>query len=262
MTGWVAGAIAVGSALNNAASARQAASMQADAAQRAQEAQAAQLAQARGDNAPFRDTGVAANARLKQMLGLDPNYTGADSGSLMKHFGQSDLENDPVYQNGLKFGLDQGTGAINARATQAGNYDSGATLKALARYANDYGSTKGNEAFNRFNVNQGNDFNRLSGISGTGQTATAQTQAAGTNATNQISDLMTQGGNANAAGVVGGANAWGQAGQSYLNYQNQQDQNQLLTQMMNRKYGGTNVSSNNSLAGTPVSENDYTSMSL
>jgi len=51
-------------------------------------------------------------------------------GSLLKKFSTTDLEADPVYQSGLKFGLDQGTGAINARATQMGGYDSGATLQA------------------------------------------------------------------------------------------------------------------------------------
>ena len=253
---WVAAAVAVGGYLLNNNAARSAASQQADAAKQAQEAQAQQLAQSRADNAQYLQTGAAANSKLKGLLGLDQNYTGTDAGSLTRNFAQSDLEADPVYQNGLKFGLDQGTGAINARATQAGSYDSGSTLKALARYANDYGSTKANESYNRFNQNQGNIFNRLSGISGTGQTAVGQVGAAGTNAANNISELQTQIGNAGAAGVIGGANAFNTAGQNYLNYNNQQNQNALLRDILNRQ-GGSNVVSGGSTQGTAVNPSDW-----
>ena len=119
---------------------------------------------------------------------------------------------DQFYQSGLKFGLDQGTGAINARAIAGGGYDSGATLKALTRYANDYGSTKANEVYNR-----------LAGLQGSGMLATNQTQAAGQNMANQVSEFNTQAGNARAAGIIGGARAWTDAlktmNQGYNNYQ-------------------------------------------
>lgn len=153
----------------------------------------------------------------------DPNY-----GSLLKKFSAEDLEADPVYQSGLKFGLDQGTGAINSRASALGQYDSGATLKALTRYANDYGSTKANESYNRYNNDNTNIYNRLAGISGAGQTATNQVAAAGANASNQIGGALSDMGNARAAGIVGGANAWGNALTSGANaYQNQQFLNML-----------------------------------
>lgn len=172
----------------------------------------------------------------------DSNY-----GSLLKKFSASDLQNDPVYQSGLQFGLDQGTGALNARATQTGSYDSGATLKALTRYANDYGTTKANESYNRYNADQTNIYNRLAGISGTGQTAANNVATLGANTANNISNLMTGAGNASAAGIVGGANAWGNALQSgvnsYNNYQNNQTLKQLLAQ--NNGYQPTYGSWNN-----------------
>lgn len=168
---------------------------------------------------------------------------GGDYGSLLRKFGLSDLEADPVYQTGLKFGLDTGTNAINQRAIAGGGYNSGSTLKALTRYGTDYGSTKANEAYNRYNNDQTNIYNRLAGISGTGQTATNQIQAAGANATNNITDLTTQAGNARAAGIVGGANAWGNAltgiGTTYQN-------NQILKALQNggsRNYYGGGTSS-------------------
>src|SRR4029077_7488878 len=105
---------------------------------------------------------------------------------LLRRFSADDLQKDPVYQSGLQFGLDQGAGAINSRAIAGGGYDSGATIKALTRFANDYGSTKANESYNRYNQDQSNIYNKLAGITGTGQTATNQVGAAGQNMVNQL----------------------------------------------------------------------------
>lgn len=166
----------------------------------------------------------------------DPAY-----GSLLKSFSAQDLANDPVYNSGLQFGLNQGTGAINQRALQSGSYDSGATLKALTQYANDYGSTKANDAYNRFNTNQSNVFNRLSGIAGTGQQAVNQVQTAGTNEANQISNSLSDAGNARSAGIIGGSNAWGSALSGvngvYQNYNSNQTLQQLLKQNQQPNYG-------------------------
>jgi len=117
------------------------------------------------------------------------------------------LNADPVYQSGLQFGLGEGEKAINARAIQAGGYDSGATLKALNRFSQDYASTKGAESFNRFITQKGNTYNRLSGIAGSGQNAANMTgnlgAAYGTNAGNTMTGI----GNAQAAGQIGVGNA-------------------------------------------------------
>jgi hypothetical protein len=155
----------------------------------------------------YKNAGFDLGSSLTTQGGVaDPNY-----GSLLKKFSSADLNADPVYQSGLQFGLDQGTGAINARALAGGSYDSGATLKALTRYANDYGSTKANESYNRYNATNDSIYNKLAGVSGAGQTATQQVGSAGANAANQISGALTDQGSARAAGIVGGANAWGDA---------------------------------------------------
>ncbi len=182
----------------------------------------------------------------------DPAY-----GSLLRKFSTADIEADPVYKSGLQFGLDQGTSAINARALQTGNYDSGATLKALTRYANDYGSTKAEGAYNRYNADNTNIFNKLSGISGTAQVAANQVGSAGTNATNQISGDLTGAGNARAAGIVGGANAWGSGITGVANAYNTYDQNQRYKKLtgynsgsnMNATYGGQNLAQDDFSAG-------------
>jgi len=156
------------------------------------------------------------NAAVQAALAAQPpemvaNPNDPAFGSLARRFTMADRDADPVYQSGLQFGLDQGTGAVNARAMQAGNYDSGATLKALTRYSNDYGTTKAEGAYNRFNTDNTNTYNRLAGLSGAGQTATNQVSTAGSNMANQISGLNTDAGTARAAGIVGSGNAWGNA---------------------------------------------------
>lgn len=197
-----------------------------------------QYDQTRSDNAPFRETGVAANARLRQLLGLDSGYSGTDSGSLLRKFNSTDLNADPVYNSGLEFGAKEGADGINARAIATGGYDSGATLKALTRFGNDYGSTKANDSYNRYNTDTTNIFNRLSGVSGTGQTATNAVTAAGTNMANNISNDITGAGNARAAGIVGGANAWGGALSGVSGAINNYQNNQTLQALLNRNSGG------------------------
>ena len=199
---WWAAAGAVAGALIGGNSSRKAGNVAADSARAAGAESKRQFDLNRQDQLPFMETGVAANARLAGLLG--------PGGDLTRRFNSSDLAQDPVYQSGLKFGLDQGVGGINQRAMSGGSYDSGATLKALTRYANDYGSTKANESYNRFNTDQTNLFNRNAAVSGAGQVATNQVGAQGMQAAGQIGGYMTDAGSARSAGIVGGANAWGQ----------------------------------------------------
>lgn len=151
---------------------------------------------------------------------------------LLKKFSADDLNADPVYNAGLKFGLDRGTEGINSRALASGMYDSGATLKALTQFGNDYGSTKANDSYNRYTNDQSNTFNKLSGISGTGQVAVGQVASSGTNAANNVSSTMEGIGNSRAASIVGGANAWGNAGQGVTNAANNYQSNQRLNALL------------------------------
>lgn len=153
----------------------------------------------RADMEPWRQAGTFALSRL--VSGLGP------TGELYRNFTKADMEGDPVYQSGLDFGLSEGRKAIERRALASGGYDSGATLKALDRFATDYAGTKGNESFNRFQTQQGNQYNRLAGLAGTGQNSVNQVAALGTNTANNIAANTVSGGNARAASIVGGTNA-------------------------------------------------------
>jgi hypothetical protein len=132
-------------------------------------------------------------------------------GSLMKNFSASDLAADPVYNSGLQFGLDQGIQGLNRQAAATGSLNSGATLKALTKYANDYGSTKAQTAYNNFNTNKSNTYNMLSGQSAQGLQATSSLTGNNTNLmTGQANNTMANGTNQGNAAIASGS-AWGNA---------------------------------------------------
>lgn len=165
----------------------------------------------------------------------------ADRGSLMRRFTMADRDADPVYQSGLQFGLDQGNQGIERQAAASGSQLSGATLKALARYGSDYGETKAQGAYERFGTDQNTQFNRLSGIAGTGQQTVNQLGSAGQNfanqvgantigAANSVGSNLIGAGNARASGYLSQGQAWGNALNSGMNaWQQNRAMNNLYT---------------------------------
>jgi hypothetical protein len=125
---------------------------------------------------PYREAGYNALSEIKALLS-DPNR----------------ITSDPGYQ----FGLNQGQQAIERSAAARGSLYSGATLKALQRYGQDYGGTKLNESYNR-----------LSNIAGLGQVANQQGAGIGMNYANQVSAHQTGLGNAQGANALAMGNTW------------------------------------------------------
>lgn len=133
--------------------------------------------QNRADIQPWRQAGTTALTGLQ-----DPN------------FGQN-LQMDPGYQ----FRLDEGNKAINAAASSRGMGNSGAALKELTRYGQDYASNEYNNAYNR-------NFNRLSTLAGLGNSANQSNQQNTTNYGNNVSANQVGLGNATAAAQIGSVN--------------------------------------------------------
>lgn len=131
----------------------------------------------------------------------------SDFGSLSRNFTMADRDADPVYQSGLQFGLAQGVQGLERQAAASGSQLSGATLKALARYGNDYGTTKAQGAYERFNNNQTTQYNRLAGISGTGQQQVNQIGAAGQSYANSVGANTMNTANNIANNTIGAGNA-------------------------------------------------------
>lgn len=150
-----------------------------------------QYDQTRADNEPWRTTGV------KYLGELD-----SQMGDLNRSFTMDDFQADPGYA----FRLAEGQKAIERSAAARGGLNSGGTMKALARYGQDYASNEYTNAYNRFTNDQTNRFNRLSSLSGLGQIANQSNQQAGMNASNNISNAYTNMGNASAAGMIAGDN--------------------------------------------------------
>lgn len=139
-------------------------------------------------------------------------------GSLMNRFSMKDYVEDPGY----KFRLGQGEQAINRAAAAAGRYDSGRALKDLTEFNSGLASQEYGNAYSRFVNDQSNQFNRLAGLAGVGQTAANSLSELGSGAANNIGNLNMAGGNAAAAGAInagnaaasgkiGSANAWSNA---------------------------------------------------
>lgn len=249
----VAGATLVGSSMAAGATS-DAASAQAAASDASIAEQQRQFNITQANEAPFLANGTAANAQLSNLLGISGNTSAAGYGSLTQPFTAADLAADPVYQNAMGFGLSQGSAAINQQALQSGSYYSGATAKALTQYGNDYATTQGNNAYNRYNTTNSQIYNQLAGISGTGQTAAGQVATTGTNTANAISSDLTNQGNSTAAGIIGGSNAWGSGISSINGIYNNYNSNQQLQQLLGNSSSGTS----NSLSGSYIAGNDAT----
>lgn len=196
MSGWVAGAVVVGSVISSNASSN-AADKQSQSAANAQATQQGMYDQTRADQAPWRQAGSTALGQLGTMT--------APGGSMTHTFDAADLKNglSPNYD----FQLQQGLGAVNNQASVGGGLVGGNALKGINDYAQGTAANAYQQAYNNYNTNQTNIFNRLSNIAGLGQTSNGQTAQAGTTLAGNIGSAQLAGGASQAAGIVGSSNA-------------------------------------------------------
>lgn len=219
----------LGSAVIGGLASRSAAKSQENASNNALNLQRDQYNQSLELSKPYRDAG--ANALGSIQAGIAPG------GEFSQKFGDTQFYGDPGYQ----FRFDQGQRAIDSSAAARGGLQSGAALKAAARYGQGFASNEYNNAYNRFMTDQNTRFGRLQSVAGMGQAAAAGQAANGQNFANSGSNLMTGIGNAQASGTVGMANALSNGVGSYLNY----DQNQQLLNSLRGSSYGSNPSAVN-----------------
>lgn len=217
----------VGAAISSRAS-KKAANTQAAAADRASEIELEKFNIAREDQALWRDTGELGLNRISLGLGLSGSKKDPFFGSLNRQFGLSDLEADPIYQERLRVGLPEGQNNIMRMMSARGGLESGAMMKALSRFNQDYAGGEGANAFNRFQTNRANVLNPLQSLAGVGQTTAAQLGNQAIQTGQSIGNNIMGAGNARASGYVGGANALtGAIGQGINTWQ----QNKLIDKM-------------------------------
>ena len=192
------GAAVVGAA-GSAYSSKQAgkaAKTQAASADRASQIQWDMYDQTRQDLDPYKQAGETSLSQMMDQMGVNGYFNQTYTGQ--------DIYSDPSYQ----FRVQQGQDAIQSSAAAQGGLLSGATLKALQNYGQESASQEYGNAYNRFNADQTNRYNRLSNLVGVGQNAAAQVGNAGAQTSQAIANNTMQGANALAAGQVANANNW------------------------------------------------------
>ncbi len=192
------GAAAVGAAGSAYAGkqAGKAANTQAASADRASQIQWDMYDQTRKDLDPYKQAG---DTSLSQLMGqMTPD------GYFNQTYTGQDIYSDPSYQ----FRLQQGQDAIQSSAAAKGGLLTGATLKALQNYGQESASQEYSNAYNRFNADQTNRYNRLSNLVGIGQNAAAQVGNAGAQTAQAVANNTMAGANSIAAGQVASANNW------------------------------------------------------
>ena len=197
---WGAAAV-IGGALISSSASSSAAKKQAKSADQASQIQKDMYDQTRKDLGGYRDAG---NTALNQLMGGM-----GEGGRFMETYSGQDIYDDPSY----KFRLNEGLNSVQSGAAAQGGLLSGATQKALAGYGQEFASQEYGNAYNRFNADQTNQYNRLANLVGVGQNAAAQTGNAGLETGQAIANNTMAGANASAAGTIAGANAWANAGQ-------------------------------------------------
>ena len=203
----IAGGATLGAGLLSASAAKSAANTQASAADRAAQLQNEQFNKNIELQAPWREAGVNALAKLS-------------SGDVMGYA-------NPAYS----FRMSEGLKALDRQAAARGGLISGGALKAAERYGQSMASDEYQNAFNR-----------LASIAGIGQTSTNNMTSMGTANAANVGNLMTSGAAARASGYVGGANALNSSLGQYLNYsQNQNLINNLQNNQLVARYGAGNV---------------------
>ena len=150
------------------------------------------------------DKALAAFNVPQQQTGTAPVGV-VEDGYFTHQFDANDL-NDNLAPN-YAFMRDQGLMATkNAGNLQTGLL-SGNTIKGVNDYAMNYAGNAYQQAYNNYTANQSNIFNRLSSIAGLGQTANQATGQAGTTLAGNAGQSIMAGGQAQASGTVGQANA-------------------------------------------------------
>lgn len=164
----------------------------AEAAEQASRRQAEAIRQSMAYMMPYYNQGVQAQNRLMSLLGLSGDVGAPEYGSMSRDFSQADFEADPGYA----FRMSEGLKALERSAAGRGGAASGAAMKGITRYGQDLASQEFQNAYNRYQTNRANRLNPLFNIASGGRSA-AQSLLGGTR------DV----GDAEAAGIVGAANA-------------------------------------------------------
>jgi hypothetical protein len=176
-----------------AKAAKKGAQAQVDAANMANAMEERMYNQSRQDQMPWMEQGKTSLNQLAALM--------KPGGELSRRFTQQDFETDPGYQ----FRLEQGNRGLMNALNARGLGGSGAMVKEATRYNQGAAADEYTNAYNRFM--QGGDviYNRLAGLSNTGQTTSQQLSGLGQDYAGQYSSNVGQAANARASQYAGKA---------------------------------------------------------
>jgi hypothetical protein len=169
-------------------SADRAADAQVDAANAASATQLGMFNQTRKDNMPWMQAGQGGLNSLMGLMNFQQGSDGSWTQSTDPNAYKTYLQRDPGYQVRMTEGLK----ALENSAAARGNLLSGNTLKDITRFGQDYAS-------NEF----GNAYNRLAGLSGTGQATGQYLGGLRSELGNQVGNNTMTAGAARASGYMG-----------------------------------------------------------
>jgi hypothetical protein len=184
-------------ATKDAANAQAAAQRDAMAAQQAMFERQVQLQE------PFRQAGLTAQNRLMTLLGLGPDTTAGDYGTMAQPFGMQQFEQDPGYA----FRMSEGMRALERSAAARGGMLSGNALRGITRFGQDLASQEYGNAFNRFQIERQARLNPLQSLMGGGQSAANVLTGAAGGYGQQLGEGAATLGNIRASQYMGRANA-------------------------------------------------------
>ena len=201
----IIGSAIVGGVVSNRATDK-AVSAQRETTQQSNDLQKQMYDQTRTDQEPWRVAGAKSLAQLSEGTSA--------GGDFMRDFNAADFEADPGYE----FRRSEGMRGIESRAAARGLLGSGSTLKDLTEYGSGLASQEYGAAYDRFNNNRSQRFNRLASVAGVGQTATNNTNAAGQRYGENVGANLTNLGNAQGAAAISKGNAWADTSSTLGNF--------------------------------------------
>ena len=210
-------AVAIGgAAVIGAGAAAYSANKQAGAAKSAQAISQNQYANNVALEAPYNQSGVAAQNQLNYLLGDGGDTNGANTsqgaaGSLLSPFTASMMQQySPAYQFQLQQGMQ---GVLNGSSSGQGALSGSAAL-GLQQSNQALANTAFSSANNIYQQQQSNIYQRLAGVASQGQAAASGTAQQGTALAGQAAQSAQNVGNAYANGATGVGNAFGNASQT------------------------------------------------
>lgn len=203
MAGVIMGGASLASGFMGSQASKDAARRQQQAAREALALQREMFERQQANLEPFRASGLQAQNRLMSMLGLSNDPQAEGYGSLARDFSMQDFEQDPGYA----FRMSEGLKALERSAAGRGGAASGAAMKGITQYGQNLASQEYQNAFNRYMANRQARLSPLQNLMGMGANAAAGLSSAAGQFGQIAGQTYGDIGNAQAAGIMGSANA-------------------------------------------------------